>query len=92
MLVLEKERERESTTKTIQSTALALESVDDVHGSDGLPPSVLGVGDGVSDYVLEEYLEHSPRLLVDQTTYPLHSASPRQPPDRRLRDPLDVVS
>jgi len=53
---------------------------------------VLGVGDGVADDVLEEDLEHAAGLLVDEPGDALHAAPPRQPPDRRLRDPLDVVA
>jgi hypothetical protein len=41
--------------ETVQSSALSLESVDDVEGSDGLPLCVLGVGDGVTDDVLKDW-------------------------------------
>ena len=46
----------DSTTETIQSPALPLESVDDVHGSDSLPLGMLSVGDGVADDILQEHL------------------------------------
>jgi hypothetical protein len=38
-----------------------------IHGGDSLTTSVLGVGDGVPDDVLEEDLEHTTGLLVDET-------------------------
>jgi hypothetical protein len=53
---------------------------------------VLGVGDGVSDDVLEEHLEDSAGLLVDEAGDSLHSATTGQPTDGRLRDSLDVVT
>ena len=45
------------TAESVEGTALALQSVDDVHGSDGLSLGVLGVGNGITDDVLEEDLE-----------------------------------
>lgn len=45
-----------SATETVEGAALPLESVDDVHGGDGLAASVLGVGDGIANNVLEESL------------------------------------
>ncbi len=52
--------------EAVQGAALALEGVHDVHGGHGLPAGVLGVGDGVTDDVLEEHLEHAAGLLVDE--------------------------
>uniref|UniRef100_A0A8R7V7V4 Uncharacterized protein n=1 Tax=Triticum urartu TaxID=4572 RepID=A0A8R7V7V4_TRIUA len=53
---------------------------------------MLGVGHGVADDVLQEDLEHAAGLLVDEPRDALHAATPRQPPDRRLGDALDVVA
>ena len=83
---------RGSAAEAVEGAALALERVDDVHGGDGLAAGVLRVGHGVADDVLEEDLEHAAGLLVDQPGDALHAAPPRQPPDRRLRDALDVVA
>jgi len=41
------------STETVEGSALPLESVDNVEGSDSLSLGVLGVGDGVTDDVLE---------------------------------------
>ena len=40
------------TTKSVQSTALALQSVDNIHGGDGLSLGMLSVGDSISDDIL----------------------------------------
>lgn len=79
-------------SESVQSAALAFQSVHYVHGGDGLPLGVLGVGDCVTDHVLQENFENSAGLLVDQTGDTLHAASSGQTTDRRLRDALDVVS
>ena len=48
--------------EAVEGLALALECVDHVHGGDGLAASVLGVGHGVTDHVLQEHLEHAAGL------------------------------
>jgi len=40
------------TAESVQSTSLPLQSVDHIHGGDGLPLGMLGVGDGIPDDVL----------------------------------------
>ena len=45
---------------------MALESLDDIQGGDGLPPGVLGVGDGITDDILKEDFEDSTGFLVDK--------------------------
>ena len=54
------------TAEAVQGAALAFEGVDHVHGGHGLPLRVLGVGDGVTDHVLQEHFEDTAGLLVDQ--------------------------
>ena len=44
------------SAETVEGMSLPLEGVHHVHGSDGLPLGVLGVGDAVADDVLEEDL------------------------------------
>ena len=79
------------SSESIQSAALPLQGVDDIHGSDGLPLGMFSVGDRVPDHVLQKDLEDSPSLFVDQAGDALDSTSPRQTSDGRLRDTLDVV-
>jgi hypothetical protein len=53
------------TTETVEGTALALKSVNDVEGGDGLALGVLSVGDGIANDALKEGLEHTAGLFVD---------------------------
>ena len=78
-------------TKAIQGAALPLESVDHVHGGDSLPLGVLSVGDSISDDVLQEDLQNSTSLLIDESRDPLDSSTAGQSPDGGLGDALDVV-
>ena len=80
------------TSESVESAALPLEGVDDVHGGDGLPLGVLGVGHGVTDDVLEEHLEDATGLLVDEAADALDTAPAGQTADGRLGDALDVVA
>ena len=54
------------SAESVDGSSLSLEGVDNVEGGDGLAASVLSVGDGVPDNGLEEGLEDSSGLLVDQ--------------------------
>ena len=78
--------------EAVERAALALERVDDVHGGDGLPAGVLGVGDGVTDHVLEEHLEDTTGLLVDESRDTLHTSSTSETADGGLGDSLDIVA
>ena len=80
------------TAETVQGTALTLQSIDDVHGSDGLSLGVLSVGDGISDDVLKEDLEDTAGLLVDETRDTLDSTTASQTADSGLGDTLDVIT
>ncbi|GAB2277066.1 hypothetical protein Dimus_011774 [Dionaea muscipula] len=58
----------------------------------GLPPSMLSVGDGITNHILQENLEDSSGLFVDdENADTLNATSPGQTANRRLGDPLDVV-
>ena len=78
--------------EAIQGAALALEGVHDVHGGDGLAASVLGVGHGITDHVLEEDLEDGAGLLVDEARDALDATTTRKAADGGLGDALDVVA
>jgi hypothetical protein len=71
---------------------LLLSFFNDVHGGNGLAVGVLRVGNGVTDDILEQDLEHAACLLVDEPGDALDATPPGQPPDRRLNDALDVVA
>ena len=85
-------QKRRLTTETVQGASLALESVDDVHGGDSLALGVFGVGDGITDNVLEEHLEHTTSLLVDEARDPLDSTTTCQTTDGGLGNTLDVIT
>lgn len=55
-----------STAEVIDGAALKLERIYDIHGHDSLAVSMLGVGNGIADDILEEDLEHATSLFVDQ--------------------------
>ena len=78
--------------ETVERAALALECVDDIHGCDGHPATVLGVGGRVTDHVLEEHLEDPAGLLVNEAGDALDATTAGEAADGRLRDPLDVVA
>jgi len=80
------------TAEAVQSAALALQSVDDVHGRHRLSLGVFGVRHGVADHVLEEHLQHAAGLLVDQSRDTLHTTTTGKTTDCRLCDALDVVA
>ena len=80
------------TSESVQGTSLSLQSVDDVHGSDGLSLGVLGVGHSISDHVLQEDLEDSSGLFVDETADTFHTTSTSQSTDSGFGDTLDVIT
>jgi hypothetical protein len=80
------------TTETVKGASLALESVDDVEGGDGLALGVLSVGDGITDDTLEEGLQYTTGLFVDHGWNTLDTTTTSETSDSWLGDTLDVVS
>ena len=80
---------RLSAAEAVEGSALSLESVDDVDGGDGLSLGVLGVGDGVTDDVLEESAEDETGLVVDQGADSLDTATSGESSDGGLGDAHD---
>ena len=70
---------------------MPLEGIDNIHGGDGLPLGMFGVGDSIPDDVLKEDLEDSTGLLIDESRDTLDSPTASQTPDCRLGDSLDVI-
>ena len=79
------------TSESVEGTSLPLQGIDHIHGSDSLPLGVLGIGDSVPDHVLQEHLEDTTGLLVDESRDTLDSSTSRQTPDCGLGDALDVI-
>ena len=80
------------TAESVQGASLALEGVDHIHGGHGLPLGVLGVGDGITDDILEENLENTTGLLVDEAGDALDTTTTSQTADGGLGDTLDVIT
>ena len=80
------------TAEAVQGASLALEGVHDVHGSDGLAASVLGVGHGITDHVLEEHLQDTTGLLVNESGDTLDATATGETTDSGLGNALDVVT
>ena len=79
------------TTETIQGAALALQRIDNIHRRHSLATGMLRVRHRVADHVLEEHLEHTTGLLVDEAADALHATTTSQTADSRLRNALDIV-
>merc|ERR1719209_945847 len=79
------------SSKAIQGPALPLQGIHHIHGSHSLPLGMFGVGHGVTDDILQEHLENTPGLLIDETADPHDTTPSSKPPDCRLGDALDVV-
>ena len=83
---------RRLTSETVKGLSLTLEGIDNIHGSDGLTAGVFSVGDRVTDDVLEEDLEDTTGLLVDQPRDTLDTTTTSKTTDGRLGDTLDVIT
>ena len=64
-----------SAAKAVQRATLTLQRVHDVHRRDGLATCVFRVRDSITNHVLQEHLEHSARLLVNEVRDALHAAT-----------------
>ena len=80
------------TTEAVEGSALAFEGVDHVHSRDRLPLGVLGVGNSIADNVLEEHLENTTSLFVDESRDAFYTSTTCQTADGRLGDTLDVIT
>ena len=77
-----------SAAKAVQRATLTLQRVHDVHRRDGLATCVFRVRDSITNHVLQEHLEHSARLLVNEVRDALHAATTSETTNRWLRDTL----
>jgi hypothetical protein len=80
------------SSKPVEGFALPLEGVDHVEGGHGLAACVLSVGNCIADNVLEEHLEYTASLLVDEAADALDTPTTRKAADGGLGDALDVVA
>ena len=73
------------SAESVESASLSLEGVDDVHGRHGLSLGVLAVGDGITDDVLEEDLQDSTSLLIDEAGDTLDTTTASETADGGLK-------
>ena len=92
MRIISLKKSKRLTSKSIKGLSLTFQGVDNVHGSNSLTTSVLGVGDRVPDDVLKEDLEDTTSLLVDETRDTLDTATTSETANGGLGDALDVIA
>jgi len=80
------------SSETVQGAALAFQSVDDLHGSDSLSAGVLGVGNGITNDILQKDLEDSTGLFVDESTDSLDTTTAGQTANSGLGNSGNVIS
>ena len=85
-------REAALTSETVESLSLTLEGIDDIHGGDSLTTGVLSVGNRVANDVLEEDLQHTASLFIDETRDTLDTTTTGETTDSRLGNTLDIVA
>ena len=73
------------SAESVESASLSLEGVDDIHGRHGLSLGVLAVGDGITDDVLEEDLQDSTSLLIDEAGDTLDTTTASETTDGGLK-------
>ena len=78
--------------ETVESAALSLQSIYDVHGGNSLALGVFGVGDGITDDILKEDLQDATSFLVDETRDTLDTSTASQTTDGRLCDSLKRIN
>ena len=80
------------TSESVQGSALSLQGIDDIHGGDSLPLGMLGVGNGITDDILKENLQHTTGLFIDEARDTFYTTSAGKTADSWLGDTLDVIT
>ena len=84
--------EENLSAESVEGTSLAFQGVDDVHGGDSLSLGVLSVGDCITDHILQENLEDTSGLFIDESRDTFDTTSTSKTTNGGLSDTLDVVS
>ena len=79
-------------SETVEGLSLTLEGVDHIHGGNSLTASVLSVGDTITDHILQEDLEHTTGLLINETRDTLHTTTTGKTANSGLVNTLDVIT
>ena len=80
------------TSESVKGLSLALQGIDNIHGSDSLTAGMLSVCNTITDDILKEDLEDTTGLFVDQTTDTLDTTTTRKTTDSRLGNTLNVIT
>ena len=78
-----------SVSESIESSSLSLKRVDNVHSSNSLSLSVIGVGNGISNDSSQEFLEDISNFLVDTEGDSLDTSSSGKSSDGRFSNSLN---
>ena len=81
-----------STSESVDGSALSLKGIDDIHGGDGFSSGVLSVGDGISDDSFQESLEDLSWVIIDEWWDSLDTTSSGESSDGGLGDTLNWSS
>ena len=79
-------------TETVESSALAFEGVNNIHGSDGLTTGVFSVGNSITDDGFKEHLQDDTSFIIDKVGDTLDTTSTGETTNSRLGDALDVIT
>jgi hypothetical protein len=79
-------------SEAVQGPSLALQGIHHIQGSDSLTTSMLSVGHSIADDILQEDLQDSTGLLIDQTADALDTSTTSQTANSRFGDTLDVIT
>ena len=80
------------STEAIQGLSLSLEGIDYIHGCNSLSACVFGVGDRVTNDILQEDLQDTAGFFVDQTRDTLDSTTASQTTNGGLSNSLDIIT
>merc|ERR1719433_1479035 len=80
------------TSKSVESTSLSLQSIDNIHSSDSLPLSMFSIGDSITDDIFQEYLEDTSSFFINQTRNTLDTTTTSQTTNGRFGNTLDVIT
>merc|ERR1719433_373887 len=80
------------TSKSVESTSLSLQSIDNIHSSDSLPLSMFSIGDSITDDIFQENLKDTSSFFIDQARNTFDATTASQSANSGFGDTLDVIT
>merc|ERR1719433_1308136 len=80
------------TSKSVESTSLSLQSIDNIHCSDSLPLSMFSIGDSITDDIFQENLEDTSSFFIDQARNTFDTTTASQSANGGFSDTLNVIT